>query len=246
MNGEAAPLHAILGNVTEVMARIGVAARKAGRDPGDVTLVAVTKTFPTDVAAEAVRCGLGHLGENRVQDLLAKRDELSAMGLEPQWHMIGTLQRNKVRYLAGKGILVHSVDSEALLAEISRRSLQVGTVQEILLQVNLSGEDTKHGFTPDIRPDDLLPLFRVPGLAILGLMTIAAPSPDPADAIPTFARLRDLRDETAGRLRTTDPAAADRFRFLSMGMSHDLEPAIQCGATHVRIGTALFGPRPVP
>lgn len=221
-----------------VRASIEETALRCGRDPSAVHLVVVTKGFPSDDALEACRAGASDLGENRVQEMLGKADELSAAGYRPRWHLIGTLQKNKVKYVIGRTALIHSVDSLELLEEISVRSSRKGVVTDVLLQVNVSGEDTKHGFDPAEAPEAFRAGSALEGVRLRGLMTMAPLTDDPGAARPVFEGLRDL----LRALKDTLPAELrDGFDILSMGMSHDYPIAIECGATHVRIGTAILG-----
>ena len=163
----------------QVQNAISVAALKSGRQPGDITLIGVTKQFPPEVALQAFKAGIHNLGENRVQDLLAKQDWLAATGLHPDWHLIGTLQRNKVRHIIGRTCLVHSADSFELLQEISRRSQNKGIITDVLLQVNSSGEESKHGFSPHELPAAAGQAGSMPGIRIRGLMTMAQLTANP-------------------------------------------------------------------
>ncbi len=209
-----------LGAVRE---RIAEAARRAGRDPGSVRLVAVSKTQPVEAVRDAVAAGHTLFGENRAQELVAKADEVAA-----DWHFIGHLQTNKVRQVVGRATLIHAVDSKALAEEIARRK-----GPPVLVQVNTSGEGTKSGVEP---ADALRFCEEVAALCDLrGLMTIPAPAEDPEDSRAAFRLLRELALE--GR---ANGLALDE---LSMGMSHDFEVAIEEGATLVRLGTILFGAR---
>jgi PLP dependent protein len=215
--------------------RVATAAIAAGRRPADVRLIAVTKTHPPELAAEAVAAGVVDLGENRVQELLAK------YGLVPgaRWHLIGRLQRNKARDVVGRQVLVHSLDRRSLADALSARAQRVDAVQRVLVQVNV-GDDPAKGGCDLAEADELVAYARdLPNLAVEGLMTIPPmppPGVDPATASrPHFATLRELRDV----LRARYPEVA----HLSMGMSADLEAAVAEGSTMVRLGTAVFGAR---
>lgn len=226
-----------------VRLKIASAALAAGRDPAEVHLIAVTKFFPPEVAAAAVAAGLGDLGENRVQELLAKQDVLSSQGIAPRWHLIGTLQRNKVKHIVGRTHLIHSGDSLELLAEISDRSQIAGVETAILLQLNPALEQTKHGFAPAGFAAAAAEALRLPGLRISGIMAMAPLVENPEDARPFFQESASQFQILCNLHREICPEKPMPV-ILSMGMSHDFVPAIACGATHVRIGTALFGPRP--
>jgi pyridoxal phosphate enzyme (YggS family) len=215
-----------------VTARVAAACERAGRSAAEVTIVAVSKTHPADAIREALAAGATDFGENYAQELAGKAAELAASPA-PRWHFIGRLQRNKARLVAGKVALIHAVDSVELAAEIARRA---GGVQPILLAVNLGGETSKGGVPPDAAASVAHALAAVAGTSLAGLMTMPPPADDPEAGRPHFLALRALRDRLADELGRPLPV-------LSMGMSHDFEVAIACGATHVRIGTAIFGSR---
>lgn len=223
-----------------VRARLDAAAHSSGRDPEDVHLVAVTKGFPVDAAFAAFDAGARDFGENRVQELVPKMDAFEAAGRSVRWHLIGTLQRNKVKYVAGRVAMIHSIDSRELIEEVSARSAAKGVITDVLLQVNVSGEATKHGFDASECPGVLQAARGMAGVRVRGLMTMAPLSDDPATVRPVFEGLAALHAQLRDAL---DPEAAAAFDVLSMGMSHDFETAVACGATHVRIGTAVFGER---
>ncbi len=245
--GEAPGRGALETRLRALEARIAAAARRAGRDPGSVRLIAVSKLQPVEVLAAALLAGLRRFGENYVQEAVAKQAALAghpdpavrAAAADAEWHLVGALQRNKARVAAERFALVHSLDRLELVEALGRRGQQVGRPVPVLVQVNVSGEATKAG----VEPAALRPLVEAaaahPGLDLRGLMAIPAPAPSPEAARPAFARLRALRD---GLVAAGLPAA--RLAELSMGMSDDFEVAVEEGATLVRIGTALFGPRP--
>ncbi len=217
-----------------VRMRIDRAAAQAGRDPADVRLVAVTKTHPVELARAAVEVGLEDLAENRVDELVAKHDQVSA-----RWHLVGQLQRNKVRDVVGRAHLIHSVDRQSLVDTIGRHAAARGLTQDVLIQVNVGDDPAKGGCGLSDADGLVSYAAAVPGVRVRGLMTVPPLPPQGADAdaaaAPHFRMLRALRD----RLREQDPDVQE----LSMGMSDDLESAVQEGATMVRIGSALFGPR---
>jgi PLP dependent protein len=220
-----------------VRARVDAACARAGRATSEVTVIAVSKLQPAAAVRAAVAAGARDVGENYAQELLAKAAELP--DLVVRWHFIGKLQRNKAKLIAGKVALVHAVDSLELAVELGRRA--GAAVQPILLAVNLGGEATKTGLTAADLPAVARAAVAAPGIRLAGLMTMPPPPPDDdpeASRVP-FAELRALRDRVAGELGVPLPV-------LSMGMSGDFEVAIACGATHVRIGTAIFGPRQSP
>jgi pyridoxal phosphate enzyme (YggS family) len=218
--------------LSEINGRIARAALKSGRRPENVQLVAVTKMIPVDRLGEAISCGIKVFGENRVQDFLAKHE---AWGDRVEWHLIGHLQQNKVKYLVDKVGLIHSLDSIDLARRLDSLSETGGRPWRVLVQVNVAGEATKHGLTPEVTPAFLDEIRSLPGLKVSGLMTIAPYEENPEAVRLVFRKLRLLRDEVS----------RDRpwlnLQHLSMGMSNDFEIAIEEGATMVRIGSALFG-----
>jgi pyridoxal phosphate enzyme (YggS family) len=223
-----------------IQQRIAAACARAGRDPAAVTLVGASKTHGAEALAPFVAAGLRVLGENRVQEAQAKRRELAAVhGLPPiEWHLIGPLQSNKVRPALDLFSCVHSLDRPAIAAAIDKEAARRGAGAAGLVEVNLGEEPSKHGFPPGGLAAALRPLAALGNLRILGLMAIPPAAASTAAARPWFQRLRELRDELGSR-----PEWAAWPGWLSMGMSDDFEVAIEEGATHVRIGTALFGPR---
>ena len=220
-------------NIDAVVARIAAACRTAGRDPRTVQLVAVTKTQPPAAVAYAARYGLAALGENRVQEAVAKQAECSAA---IRWELIGHLQSNKAGPAAAHFARVQSVDRISLLDPLERAAAASGKKLAILLQLNAGNDPAKFGADPADAPALLEAALNRPHLAIEGLMTIAPLSDDPAVAHRTFANLRGLREKLAAH-------AGRPLSELSMGMSGDLEAAVREGSTLVRIGSALFGPR---
>lgn len=222
-----------------VLGRIEAAARRAGRDPREVTLVAVSKTHPAALVREARDAGLGVFGENRAQEAEAKVVELKAEAPAVRWHLIGTLQANKARKAARLFDLIHSVDSAALVERLERVCAEDGRAAlDVLLQVDLAGEETKGGAGERELPALAEALRVCERVRCRGLM-ILPPFYDDAERVrPFFQRLRALRDEWGGRGLFRDGAGE-----LSMGMSHDYEVAVEEGATLVRVGTAIFGER---
>ncbi|HEV2757067.1 MAG TPA: YggS family pyridoxal phosphate-dependent enzyme [Actinomycetota bacterium] len=215
-----------------VRARVAAAARRAGRDPGDVTLVAVSKTWPADVLAEAAEGGVALFGENRAQELKEKH---AVLGSRVRWHFVGPLQSNKVRAVVGVAELVHSVDRYGLAEAIARRARSLGLVQDVLVEVNVGGEATKHGVEPAGAVRLAEEVAALDGVAVRGLMAIPPRAEDPEASRPYFRDLAALRDLVA--------ASVVGAQELSMGMSGDFEQAIEEGATIVRVGEAIFGPR---
>jgi hypothetical protein len=223
--------------LAEVRQRIADAERRSGRPAGSVTLVGVVKTLPAATIAQAVALGLADLGENRVQEAQEHQHEVGRAAA--RWHMIGHLQGNK----AGKALalfdMVHGVDDAALAGSISKRARGLGRCMPVLIEVNVSGEASKFGVTPQALPallDSLSQLEAQGGLELRGLMTVGAPVDVAEQARAGFARLRDLRDDAQQRIGHPLPD-------LSMGMSGDYEVAAEEGATLVRVGSALFGAR---
>ena len=216
-------------NWRTVDARVAAACQRAGRPRGEVTVVAVSKTQPIEAVCAVAAAGATDFGENYAQELAVKRAALS----DVRWHFIGHLQRNKAKLVAGQVVLVHAVDTIALGEELAKRA---PTVQPILLVVNLGGEATKTGVTSETAPAVARSLAAIANLRLDGLMTLPPPSDDPEASRPCFEQLRALRDRLEQELGRALPV-------LSMGMSGDFEVAIDCGATHVRIGTAIFGTR---
>ena len=222
------------GRLEEVRDRIAEAARRSGRGPRAVVLVGVVKRVSADVVREAVAAGLEDLGENRVQEA---GEKIAAIGRgKVRWHMIGHLQRNKAGRAAALFDRIHSVDDLELAREISRRAIAAERVIPALVQVNVSGEATKHGVAPGGVEQLLGEIVRLPGLRIDGLMGIGPPVGRSEDARPWLARTRELRD-------AAERALGLRLPELSMGMSDDFEVAIEEGSTMVRLGAVLFGPR---
>jgi pyridoxal phosphate enzyme (YggS family) len=228
----------IAANLAEVRRRIARAAR-AGCDPAAIRLVAVSKTFPPALVREAAAAGQHDFGENRVQEGLEKIETLTDLGLE--WHLIGHLQSNKAKRAATAFPWIHSVDSLDLLKRLDRAAVEVGTTPNVLIQIDLALEDTKHGVDLANARDLVAAASEARAVRLRGLMLLP-PFPDnPEDSRPWFRRLRELRDEWVA---SGIPAAS--LAELSMGMSHDFEIAIEEGATIVRVGTAIFGHRTPP
>ena len=227
----------IQDQLAEIRAAITAAERRAGRPAGSVQLLAVSKTFPVEDIMQAYRDGQRAFGENRLQEAMAKMPEMPA---DCTWHLIGPLQRNKVRKALEQGFaLIEAVDSLRLAESISRIAGELGTTGRILLEVNVDAEESKHGFTPQGLLDAWPALTALPHLDICGLMCIPAPTEDPEGARPAFAALRGL----AEKLRARGPLPLPE---LSMGMSHDFPVAVEEGATIVRVGSAIFGRRTYP
>ncbi len=221
-----------------VRGRIAAAAQRSGRSADDVTLVGACKTVPAARVVEAVQAGLTHLGENYVQEASPKITEVNAaLPSPPQWHLIGSLQRNKAKDAVRHFAMVETLDRASLARELDKRARAAGRSMPVLLQVNLSREEQKSGALEEDLPALLEACAALDALQVQGLMTVPALDADPERSRPAFAALRQLRD----RLR--EAPGGDALTHLSMGMSGDFEVAIEEGATLVRVGTAIFGPR---
>lgn len=228
-------MSSISDNLAILKGRIDAASARAGRDPSEITLVAVTKNVDAERVALAVEAGVSDFGENRVQEAAEK---IPLVEKDVTWHLVGHLQRNKAGDAVELFSLIHSLDSIRLARELNRRCELADSAIDLLLQVNISGEKTKFGVAPEMARDVLLEIARYEHLRVRGLMTIAPYSDDPEDARLWFSQARQLMSEL-GRLSISNV----RMDELSMGMSGDYEVAIEEGATIIRIGTAIFGKR---
>ena len=226
--------------IIKVEQDIAECARQAGRNPDEITLIGVSKVFPVEYAEAAVASGLKNLGENRVQELVPKTERLAELGLDVNWHLIGTLQKNKVKYIVGKTHLIHSVNTIELAEEIGKRSVCNNVITDILLQANVSGEESKHGFAPEELKAAVEHLNCVEGIRMRGLMTMAPIQTYDGEARAVFAKTKEIMDELSSY-----NIDAGVWNVLSMGMSQDYKHAIMEGATHIRVGTAIFGDRKV-
>lgn len=235
-------------NAAGVLARIGAAAERAGRSPSDVTLVAVSKTHGPESVIAACEAGLRHFGENRVAEAAGKIPGLrSALPDDVVWHMIGHIQSRKSRDVAPLFDWVHAIDRPKIARHLSADGAEIGRTLDVLLEVNVSGEASKYGFDLAGWPEAsakfdafcaaLEPLLALPALRWQGLMTLAPYTEDPETVRPVFRTMRALRDALRARFPQFD------WPHLSMGMSGDFEVAVEEGATMVRVGTAIFGPR---
>lgn len=236
--GVGVPGGAIASRVAQVRDRIAAAARRAGRSTRAITLIGICKTVPPERIQEAVDSGLSHLGENRVQEAEAKAPLISPGSAGLTWHMVGHLQQNKARKAVALFSWIHSLDSAELAARLDRLAGETGRRLQVLVEINLAGEATKNGVTPERLGPLLEVLAPLENLELAGLMAvppILPPGATAADARPHFRRLAVLRD-TWGRRGYDLPA-------LSMGMTDDFEIAVEEGATHVRVGRAIFGER---
>ncbi len=226
------PSDDLVYRLAAVWERMRAAAQCAGRPAEAVRLVAVTKGVAPERIREAMALGVLDFGENRIQEALPK---IAALGPGLRWHLVGHLQRNKVRRAVEAFALIHSVDSLPLAEEIARRAKAAGQPVPVLLQVNVAAEPQKHGFAPEAVPEAARHVATLPAVRLRGLMTIAPLAASPEVVRPLFRRLRELRDV----LRAEWPAADE----LSMGMTDDFEVAIEEGATLIRVGRAIFGER---
>lgn len=222
-------------NVKAVEERIRAACSRSGREREDVLLICVTKTKPVSLLEEAYRAGERAFGENRVQEIVDKYPQLPR---DIDWHMIGHLQKNKVKYLMDRAVMIHSVDNEALAAVISKEAVKAGRVMPVLIEVNVAGEETKFGVSPDETEALIRKIADLPGLKVRGLMTIAPYTEDPETSRPFFRQLRELSVDIKNK--SIDNVSMDH---LSMGMTGDYEVAIEEGATMIRVGTGIFGER---
>lgn len=226
----------ISANLQAVHARIAAAAEKCGRNPDDISLLAVSKTWPAVDVREAAAAGQHAFGENYVQEGVAKALELAPLGLT--WHFIGPLQSNKTRSVAETFVWVHSIDRLKIAQRLSEQRPSALSALQVCLQVNVSGEDTKSGVELAEVPELARQIAALPNVCLRGLMAIPAPTDDPVEQRRAFGRLRDAFEQLK--------ASGLPLDTLSMGMSHDLEAAIAEGSTLVRVGTAIFGERNKP
>jgi len=231
----------IATNAARVRDRIALAAARVGREASQVRLIAVSKKFGAELARSAVTAGLTDLGENRVQEAVLKMNAIESEGpLEVTWHLIGHLQSNKARKAALAFDWIHSVDSLELLTRLEGAAKAAGTHPKLLVQIDLANQATKHGAPVDDAHRILDAASECTAVKMCGLMVLPPWSENAELTRPYFARLRELRDKLA-----QDGVDPQMLRELSMGMSHDFEVAVEEGATIVRVGTAVFGPRPL-
>lgn len=228
-------IHSIAENLARVRERVSRAAQRAGRHVNDITLVAVSKTFPADAIRAGYDAGLRHFGENRVQEMDAKRPKLT--DLNATWHFIGHLQSNKARHAVQLFDRIDAIDSLSIAQKLDAAARDHGKRLPVLIEVHLGGEATKGGVEPGGVPELAESVDLLASLNLCGLMAVPPYSDDPERVRAYFRHLRELRDSLSQRL-------GRQFPTLSMGMSHDFEVAIEEGATEIRVGTALFGTRP--
>lgn len=225
----------IAENYKEIQDKIKAACERVGRDPKEVTLIAVSKTKPIECLKDAYEAGARYFGENKVQELCDKYDQMPE---DVHWQMIGHLQRNKVKYIVGKAELIHSVDSIRLAEEIDKVAEKNGVVANVLLEVNVAKEDTKFGLMPEEVIDFVKEIVRLKNIKVQGLMTIAPFVDDAEENRKHFANLRKLSVDIVN-----EKVDNVNMSVLSMGMSNDFEVAVEEGATMVRVGTSIFGER---
>ena len=225
----------IAENLVEVRERISRAIQKSGREPDSVRLITVSKQISVDRIEEARVAGAVVFGENKIQEAIPKIEQMGAEGIF--WHFIGHLQKNKIKFLDERFDLIHSVDSFELAEKIAKHYHSENRVQRILLQVNVSGEAAKFGMEPKELEIQMAEFFQLQGIQVEGLMTIPPFDSDPENSRRYFSRLRELREQYEKQNELP-------LNELSMGMSNDFEVAVEEGATLVRVGTAIFGPRP--
>ena len=225
----------VVENLEKVEKNICAACERAGRSRDEVTLIAVSKTKPVSMIREAIEEGIAEFGENKPQELREKCDTLPE---NLHWHMIGHLQRNKVKYVVGRACLIHSVDSFALAEEISKEAVKKGLEMPVLIEVNVAGEESKFGVSPEETEDLIRRIAPLPGIKVRGLMTIAPFVENAEDNRPVFQKLRklavDIKSKNIDNVIMCD---------LSMGMTGDYQVAVEEGATMVRVGTGIFGER---
>ena len=226
----------IFENVQKVKEKVASACIKTGRDPSDVTLLAVSKTFSANKITEAIRAGVSNIGENYVQELLGKKESVGNGNI--RWHFIGHLQTNKVKHIAAWIHLIHAVDSISLARELDKWGVKLDRVMDALIEVNTTGEVTKYGIRPAETGEFVESLKELRHIRLRGLMTIGPFLPDPESSRPMFRQLRLLKEGLA-QLGQENV----EMNHLSMGMTGDYEVAIEEGATIIRLGTAIFGPR---
>ena len=222
-------------NLYQVQENMKEACRRSGRAERDVTLIAVSKTKPLPMLEEVYSLGIRDFGENKVQELVDKAEQLPD---DIRWHMIGHLQRNKVKYIVDKVYMIHSVDSLRLAEEISKEAVKRGIIVNILIEVNVAGEESKFGVTPEDTPGLVQEISHLPGILVRGLMTIAPFVENAEDNRIFFSALKKLYVDITNK--NIDNVRMD---YLSMGMTGDYEVAIEEGASFVRVGTGIFGER---
>lgn len=225
----------IENNISSVRTRIENACRRAGRTKDDVKLIAVTKTVNADRIMEAISCGIDAIGENKVQEIV---DKFPRIGQNVEWHMIGHLQTNKVKYIADKVNMIHSLDSLKLAQEIDKRFEAYGRIIDVLVEINIGREESKHGIDQDELIEFINAVRLYKNINICGLMAVAPAFENPESARPYFRKMKELFDDVKHR-----NIENVNMKYLSMGMTNDFEVAIEEGSNIVRIGSGIFGPR---
>lgn len=226
----------IIENIDDILKKIDDTCKKTGRNSKDITVIAVSKTVDSKRAKEAVEAGVENLGENRVQELVKKYDELNDTDIK--WHMIGHLQKNKVKYIIDKTVLIHSVESIELAEEINKRAIKNNLTSNVLIELNIGEEESKFGINEDNIYDFVKNMEQFENIKVLGLMTVAPFCEDPEDVRWVFKKMKNINDKISTmNLRNTE------MKYLSMGMTNDYEVAIEEGSNIIRIGTAIFGAR---
>ena len=223
-------------NIDDIMKRVENTCKKIGRAPKDITVIAVSKTVDSERAKEAVEAGINNLGENRVQELIKKYDELKDIDIK--WHMIGHLQKNKVKYILDKTVLIHSVESLSLAEEINKRAGKNNLIANVLIELNIGEEESKFGINEENVYDFIVSMEQFENIRVLGLMTVAPFCENPEDVRWVFKTMKNIYDKISTmNLKNTE------MKYLSMGMTNDFEIAIEEGSNIIRIGTAIFGAR---
>lgn len=226
----------IAQNISEILKNVEAAALKAGKSFDDITVIAVTKTVDSDKALEAFKAGLINLGENRVQEFVNKYEKLEKNNIN--WHIIGHLQKNKVKYIIGKIKLIHSLESLALAEELDKRSKQQGIITEVLVELNIAEEESKFGIKKENLIEFIKSVEDFENIKIVGLMTVAPFVEDKEEVRWVFKEMKHLYDKVSSMsFKNVE------MKFLSMGMTNDYDVAIEEGANIIRIGTAIFGSR---
>ena len=225
----------IAANVAAVRENMRQAALQAGRDPEEITLVAATKVQTSQTIRNAIQAGITVCGENRVQELVAHLEDDAYAGARV--HFIGHLQTNKVKFVVGKVDMIESIDSQRLMDAVEKQAAKVGVVQDILLEVNIGGEEAKSGFAPGALNEAACYAKTLPHVRVLGLMTIPPVETEPHGNMPLFARMKALYVDINKNIYD------NKLKYLSMGMSGDYAEAIEAGSNMVRVGTAVFGAR---
>lgn len=223
-------------NIDIILNRVEQAAKKSGRSIEDITVIAVSKTVDAEKAKQAIVGGLSNLGENRVQEFVNKYEQLSDMSIK--WHVIGHLQKNKVKYIIDKAELIHSIENIELANEINKRAKQREIMSKVLIEINIGEEDSKFGINTENVYDFLKEVSQYENIMVMGLMTVAPYAENPEEIRWVFKKMKEIYDNISKmQLKNTD------MKYLSMGMTNDFEIAIEEGSNMVRIGTAIFGSR---